>query len=151
MYTQNVIRNSSAVVESKTTLNQSNSQVQQPWLFLWLGHVLLGLGFIGVFLPLLPTTVFWIGAALCYAKSSPERYHRLLGHSHAGEAIKDFLDHGVISRKGKWAAVLGMSAAAIIIVLLDNGLLFTSLSLMIIAAGAAYVLTRPSQVSNEKS
>ena len=70
------------------------------------GHVLLGLGFIGMVLPLMPTTVFWIVAAACYSKSSPARFRRLIGRGRTGRVIKDFLDHGVISARGKWAATL---------------------------------------------
>jgi len=44
------------------------------------GTILVGIGILGMFLPLLPTTIFFILAAYCYARSS-ERFYRWLHHN----------------------------------------------------------------------
>jgi len=41
------------------------------WLLLGIGYLSFATGFVGMFLPLLPTTVFWIIVVICFAKSSP--------------------------------------------------------------------------------
>ena len=110
------------------------------------GHVLLGLGFVGMALPLMPTTVFWIGAAACYSRSSPERFRRLVGRGRAGQAVKDFLDHGVISVRGKWAASLSMLLSAVLLLLLPLGVTPTALGLLGLGVGAAYVVSRPTSL-----
>jgi uncharacterized membrane protein YbaN (DUF454 family) len=46
------------------------------------------LGVLGIFLPLLPTTVFLLLAAACYARSSERFYHRLVGHRWLGAYIR---------------------------------------------------------------
>ena len=110
------------------------------------GHVLLGLGFVGMVLPVMPTTVFWIGAAACYSRSSPERFRRLVGRGRTGRVIKDFLDHGVISQHGKWAASLGMLFSAVLLLLLPLGVPPTVIGLLGLGIGAGYVVSRPSKV-----
>ena len=49
-------------------------------LFFTCGTICVGLGILGIFLPLMPTTVFLLLAAACYARSS-ERFHRKLVES----------------------------------------------------------------------
>ncbi|MCO5333369.1 MAG: YbaN family protein [Pyrinomonadaceae bacterium] len=43
-------------------------------ILIFLGTVCVGLGVMGMFLPLMPTTVFLLLAAYCYSKSS-EKFH----------------------------------------------------------------------------
>jgi uncharacterized protein len=52
------------------------------------GTICVGLGILGIFLPLMPTTVFLLMAAACYARSS-ERFHkRLVEHPWLGPYIQ---------------------------------------------------------------
>lgn len=53
----------------------------------WTGTGLFVVGAAGAFVPLMPTTVFWIGAVACYTKSSPRLARRILRTPVAGPAI----------------------------------------------------------------
>ena len=51
------------------------------------GLAFFAIGFVGMPLPLLPTTIFWILAAACFAKSAPDLYQRILTWPGIGTAI----------------------------------------------------------------
>jgi uncharacterized membrane protein YbaN (DUF454 family) len=54
------------------------------------GTIFLGLGILGIFLPLVPTTPFLLLAAACYANSSEKMYRRLLQHRWFGNYLKNY-------------------------------------------------------------
>ena len=77
-------------------------------------YLLLGLGFtalgvVGAFLPLLPTTVFLILAAACFAKSSPRMEAWILDHKDFGPLVRAWRENGAIPRKAKVLACAGIS------------------------------------------
>ena len=112
-------------------------------LLLSAGYLSFGTGFVGMFLPVLPTTVFWIVAAICFAKSSPPMYRRILAWPGVGPAIGDFLHNGVIRRRSKMIALAGMVAASGLILFIGIAAGPASIALLGIAFAALYVVTRP--------
>jgi len=56
------------------------------------GTCFVGLGIVGIFLPLLPTTPFLLLAAACYARSSERFYNWLLNNRWFGRYIKNYLE-----------------------------------------------------------
>ncbi len=59
-------------------------------LLIFIGTVCVGLGVVGMFLPLMPTTVFLLLAAYCYSRSS-ERFHTwLLNNRFCGKYIRNY-------------------------------------------------------------
>jgi uncharacterized membrane protein YbaN (DUF454 family) len=70
-------------------------------LWIFLGIICLILGFIGVFLPLLPTTPFALLAAFCFSKGSDELHQWLLNTKMFGPLIRDWEDYGVIRLRYK--------------------------------------------------
>lgn len=77
-------------------------------LYRLLGGFFFALGTLGIAVPLLPTVVFWILAAWFFARSSPELRDKIYNHPKFGPPVRDFLEHGTLSRRGKTAAVLGI-------------------------------------------
>jgi hypothetical protein len=72
-----------------------------------LGSLFVGLGFLGILLPLLPTTPFFLLAAACYARGSERFYVWLLTNRMFGESIRDWRDNkGIPYRTKVWITVV---------------------------------------------
>jgi hypothetical protein len=111
---------------------------------LWLGagHAAFLAGLVGAFLPVLPTTGFWILAAFCFARSSPGLYRRILEDPRFGATVRDMVERGIVSRRAKKIALCGMSAGAIALALSPAGPVVKAAGLAVIAASALFVASR---------
>lgn len=115
-----------------------------------LGFVLLGFGFVGLWLPLLPTTIFLIGAVACFARSSPSLQSYLLNHAKFGPPLRDWFDEGAISTTGKAAALFGMGIGMAIIVLTIDNVVFIGVASVVMLASGWFVMSRPSPAREQQ-
>jgi uncharacterized protein len=69
------------------------------WFYIALGFLLLGLAYIGWFLPGIPWSPFVVLASLCFARSSPRLEAWLLNNKYFGFYLRDLKQYGGI-RKG---------------------------------------------------
>ena len=86
------------------------------------GTLVLGLGIVGIFVPLLPTVPFVLLAAACYARSSP-RFHNALRNGRTfGPMIRDWEEHRSVSRKTKRMAsvLIVLSFGATVALFIDD-------------------------------
>jgi len=85
--------------------------------YLLAGHLCVALGVVGIFLPVMPTTVFLLGAAACYARSSERLYRRLLDNRIFGPLIADWRHHRAMRVRAKATAIgfvwLGIGATVV--------------------------------------
>ena len=71
------------------------------YLLVIIGLISLGLGILGIFLPLLPTTPFLLLSAGLFMKSSKRLYNWLMNHKYLGKHLQNYLHHKTISVKTK--------------------------------------------------
>ncbi len=76
-------------------------------LFFLGGSISLGLGVLGIALPLLPTTPFLLLSVACYCRSSERMYRWVMGNRYFGEYIRNYREGKGISLRTK-ALVLGL-------------------------------------------
>jgi uncharacterized protein len=116
----------------------------RKYLLIAAGSISLGLGVIGIFVPLLPTTPFLLLAAACYARGSRRLHDWLMSRPRLGEYIRRYREGLGIPLSTKiftvgllWATI-GFSALVVVESTAVRVLLF------LIAAGVtAHLLTLP--------
>lgn len=88
-------------------MNHSKEEVKslKPGLiryaYLVSGFLLVAIGVIGIFLPLLPTTIFLILASACFVKSSPTANEWLRNNKYLGQYLKNYQDGRGLTIKSK--------------------------------------------------
>ncbi len=82
------------------------------WAWWLLAYAALGLGLLGVVLPGLPTVPFILLSAWAAAQGSERLHAWLLAHPKFGTMIRDWHEHGAVTRRSKWLASGAMLASA---------------------------------------
>lgn len=112
--------------------------------FLILGLIFTGLGFLGIFLPVLPTVPFLIVAAACFARSSERLETWLLAHPQFGPLLSDWRERGAIPWRAKQMSLGGSALGFVTFLTLgDPGGPLVLAVAALMAGGMAYVFTRP--------
>lgn len=97
-----------------------NAEINSPripslyrYAYLIAGFLLVGIGVLGIFLPLLPTTIFLILASACFMKSSPRANEWLRNNKFLGEYLRNYQDKSGLSVRTKainiivlWVSIL---------------------------------------------
>lgn len=97
---------------------------KNPWKILWLAaaFLCLGIGAIGVILPILPTTPFLLVASVCFAKGS-EKFHRwFCGTKIYKDHLDSFVKERAMTLKTKLCILLPASAMLILAFLMMQNL-----------------------------
>ena len=108
-----------------------------------LGIICVVLGVIGAVLPLMPSTVFFIGAAGCFAYASPRLEAWLLSFKLIGDPVRAWRDRGAIALPAKLLATLGMSVGLAAFALGGASVLAVSIAAGVLALCALFIWTRP--------
>ncbi|MCT4657121.1 MAG: YbaN family protein [Cohaesibacter sp.] len=113
-------------------------------IFLLLGMSMVAIGLIGVILPILPSTIFFLAAAFFFARSSPQLEAWLLEHPLFGPPILAWRDYQAIPRRAKYLAFTGMLIGMISFTYFaqPGPILFICVGVFFVAC-AYYVGTRP--------
>lgn len=104
------------------------------YVLITLGSLFLGLGVLGAFLPLLPTTPFVLLAGACYARSSERLHEWLLRNRVLGPSIREWDETRSIGLRAKVTAILLVVASfSFTIYMLEN--VVTRISLAVLGTG----------------
>jgi len=101
------------------------------------GTFFVGLGIVGIFVPVLPTTPFLLLAAACYARSSQRFYGWLLNNKWFGSYIRNYLERKGVPLRVKVVTItiLWITIGGSVVFAAD--ILVLKLILVIIAIGVS--------------
>ncbi|MFL2770238.1 MAG: YbaN family protein [Rhodospirillaceae bacterium] len=114
--------------------------------FLCLGWVFVGIGFVGAFVPGLPTTVFLIIALWAFSRSSDRLRMWLWTHPRFGSTLRDWHIHRVIPPSAKVTAVVFMMFSVAIVTVIASSWQAPVILATVLAPIAAWIITRRSFV-----
>ncbi|STZ10322.1 Inner membrane protein ybaN [Moraxella caviae] len=114
-------------------------------LFAAFGGVFLALGVAGIILPGVPTTVFVLMAAYCWARSSARFHAWLMAHRVFGRIVRDWEERQAVPRRAKYLAwsMMSLSNAWLYYSLPSEKLWLLVLSLVVCAIGALWLYRLP--------
>jgi uncharacterized protein len=109
-----------------------------------IGCVFVGLGFIGAFLPLLPTVPFLLLALWCFARSSQRFHDWLYHHPRFGPPLREWDQHGVIPVRAKIlsTAMMAVSMAIMLAVTDLSAWAYGGIAAVLLCV-SLYILSRP--------
>src|SRR5690606_3348546 len=113
------------------------------WAWWLLAYASLGVGIAGIFIPLLPTTVFILISAWAATRGSDRLHRWLLAHRAFGPLIVDWQAHGAVSRRAKRMATLAMAACAVVMWLAAPRVWMAATGIACMAIGAVWLWRRP--------
>ena len=108
-------------------------------IWLLIGGSSLGLGTLGIFLPLLPTVPFYLLAAYSFSKSSTKIHNWLLSHKVFGPDIRNWNESRVIHRRAKLMAVAGMAGSVILAYVFCVPLKYMAIQIIILFFVARFI------------
>jgi uncharacterized protein len=117
-------------------------QLLRP-LALLLGLLCLALGVLGAFLPLMPSTVFFICAAGCFAYASPRLEAWLLSFAFIRRPVIAWRERGAIALPAKVAASLGMTIGLALYALTGAAAWMLAVAAGVLALCAIFIWSRP--------
>ena len=114
-------------------------------ILLGIGWLCVGLGFVGVFVPGIPTTIFLIIALWAFARSSKKFHTWLLNHKRFGPILHNWQEYKVVPLRAKILMVILQTSVVIIVhYTFDNLIITLGLAITLVIV-ASYVISLPSK------
>jgi len=129
-------------MEGNSKQSGKTSNLLLKWILITMGTIFVGIGIIGIFIPILPTTPFLLLAAACYARSSTRFYNWLINNKLIGTYIKNYREGKGVPLKVKVFTILLLWITILFSVFFILLISWIKIILIIIAIGVTiHILT----------
>ena len=120
-------------------------------LFVIAGTICVGIGVVGIIVPMLPTTPFLLLAAICYMRGSQRLYNAFLCNRFIGSYVKNYLEGRGMSLKTKiWTLSLLWAAIVCTAVLATNSLIIRSILAFVLIGVTIHIILIKTVKNNMK-
>lgn len=129
------------------TDSEFETQVEIPeernLFYLVFAYFCVGLGFIGAFLPLLPTTPFLLLAAWAAPRGSPALHRWLYEHPRFGAVLIAWEQKRAVSTRAKWTACILMTLSWVIMYFQTSTWIVPAITGVLFIGISAFLISRP--------
>ena len=107
-------------------------------IFFTLGWFCLIMAYIGIVTPGIPFSIFLVGAAYCFARSSKKMEHWIYSHKTFGPFLLNWEKKRVFPQKGKYAMIAVMTSSLVIMyfVVPIKGVIYSGVMMLLVAIWA---------------
>jgi hypothetical protein len=102
------------------------------------GFLFLGLGILGLFLPLLPTTPFLLLAASVFMHTNKKMYYWMFNNRYFGKSFSNYVKNRSVSRSVKISSLLLLSITMAYSIIFVSENIWIRLMLIVIAIAVSY-------------
>ena len=119
-------------------------------LFIILGFIFVGIGVVGIFVPILPTTPFLLLASFFFAKGSKKFHDWFMSTKLYKKHLESFVNSRAMTLKSKLSILLPVSAMLIITFIFVNNLHARIVLIILFIAKYLYFFTQIKTIKDEK-
>ena len=96
------------------------------------------MAYIGLVTPGIPFSIFLVGAAYCFSKSSERMHKWLYNHKHFGPFLTNWGEKRIFPQRGKYAMILVMASSLLIMwfTVPLKGVIYTAITMVFVAVWA---------------
>jgi uncharacterized membrane protein YbaN (DUF454 family) len=107
-------------------------------LFFVLGWLCLVMAYVGLVTPGIPFSIFIVGSAYCFARSSKRMETWIYNHKHFGPFLTNWENKRVFPQRAKYLMLIGMSSSLVIMMFLVpiKGVIYSGILMALVAVWA---------------
>ena len=107
-------------------------------IFFTLGWLCLIMAYIGIVTPGIPFSIFLVGAAYCFARSSKKMENWIYNHKHFGPFLLNWENKRVFPQRAKYAMIAVMSSSLVIMFFFVpiEGVIYSGIMMLLVAVWA---------------